>query len=103
MVAENAPSASYVFKGEAPLECATVSLSHIFDEPFKGTCHGVTTLFETDNSVNIRIRGYYRNAEVDMTATFPSVQRNKVYTLNVINAGIRGCLITKVKLGLSDF
>ncbi|MEE0979311.1 MAG: hypothetical protein UH625_07900, partial [Muribaculaceae bacterium] len=89
VVAENAPSASYVFKADAPLECPAVTLSHTFDEPFKGTCHGVTTLFETDNSVDIRIRGYYRNAEVDMTATLPSVQRNKVYTLNVVNAGTK--------------
>lgn len=89
VVAENAPSASYVFKGESALDCATVRLAHTFDEPFKGTCRGVTTLFETEHSVNIRIRGYYENAEVDMTATLPSVQRNKVYTLNVVNAGTK--------------
>lgn len=89
VVAENAPSASYVFKGESVLDCSTVRLAHVFDEPFKGTCRGVTTLFETEHSVNIRIRGYYGNAEVDMTATIPSVQRNKVYTLNVVNAGTK--------------
>lgn len=89
VVAENAPSESYVFKGESVLECSTVRLAHIFDEPFRGTCRGVTTLFETDHSVDIRIRGHYEGAEIDMTATLPSVQRNKVYTLNVVNAGTK--------------
>lgn len=89
VVAENAPAATYVFKGESVLECGTVRLAHVFNEPFRGTCRGVTTLFETDHSVNIRIRGYYENAEVDITATLPSVQRNKVYTLNVVNAGTK--------------
>ena len=31
VVAENAPSASYVFKADAPLECPAVTLSHTFD------------------------------------------------------------------------
>ncbi len=89
VVVENAPQSTFVFKGDSILECPSVRLVHVFDEPFKGTCHGVTTVFESSHSVNIRIRGYYNNAEVDMTATLPSVQRNKVYTLNVVNAGTK--------------
>lgn len=87
VIVENAPTKSYVFDMGESIECPSVRLSHTFAEPLSGKAEGVFTIFESSQPVNVRIRGLYGNTPMDMTATLPTVQRNKVYTLQVVNAG----------------
>lgn len=87
IIIENTPSATFVFPGENVAECPTVSFSHHFDTPFKGVEKGLFTLFESAKPVNVRIRGSYGEIPMDMTTSLPRVERNKVYTLQVVNAG----------------
>ncbi len=87
VVVDNAPSATYVFPcGEMP-ECDGIRFSHTFATPFKGTCEGVFTIFESDQPVEVRIRGYYGDIPMDVATTLPGIERNHVYTLQVLNTG----------------
>ena len=97
IIVENAPKASYVFAGESPVECQTVSFSHLFENPFKGRSEGLFSIFESSKPVSVRIRGYYGNTPMDMTATLSKVERNKIYTLQVVNVGSKVEATFKVK------
>lgn len=89
IIVENAPSESYVFAGENALNGTPVKLTHSFSTPFQGVEQGVFTIFESDNPVTVRIRGLYGDKPMDMTTTLPRVERNRVYTLQVVNAGAK--------------
>lgn len=87
IIVDKVPSATYVFPcGEMP-ECSTMRMSHTFQTPFQGTCEGVTTVFGSENPVEVRIRGYYGDIPMDVSTTLPRVERNHVYTLQVLNVG----------------
>lgn len=89
VIVENAPSESYVFLRESALESTPVRLTHSFSEPFRGVEQGVFTIFESDNPVSVRIRGFYGDKPMDMTTSLPCVERNRVYTLQVVNIGAK--------------
>jgi len=89
VIVENAPSESYVFPGGNALKSAPVKLSHSFSEPFQGVKQGVFTIFESDSPVSVRIRGLYGDKPMDMTTSLPRVERNRVYTLQVVNIGAK--------------
>jgi hypothetical protein len=87
VVIENAPSATYVFPtGNVP-EAATMRLSQHFDAPFEGVREGLFTIFESAGPVSVRIRGNADGVPLDMTATLSRVERNRIYTLNVVSTG----------------
>lgn len=85
ILVEDAPAATYVFPcGDMPCD-ATVSYSRTFAEPFTGTETGMFTLFESSRPVHVRIMGDYGDSPLNIRTTLPSVERNKVYTLQLVN------------------
>lgn len=84
---ENAPEKTFVFKGEKAFEGNTVGLGRTFTEPFQGREEGIFTVFESQKPISVRIRGTYGDIPMDMTTELPSIERNKVYTLQVVNVG----------------
>lgn len=86
IIVEDAPASTYVFAGDdTPGDDATVSYSHEFAEPFYGTETGVFTLFESKKPVHVRIIGDFGDSPLNIRTVLPSVERNKVYTLQMVN------------------
>lgn len=94
---EDAPSATYVFPNDKFAESKTISFSRKFDQPFKGTKENLFNIFESDKPISVRIRGTYGDIPMDMTTSLPKVERNKVYTLQVVNVGSKVETTFKVK------
>ncbi len=86
-IVEDAPVAAYVFGRDANPDDRVYSVSRKFDEPFTGTGNGMFTIFESTRPVHVRIRGSYDGIPMDMSAALPTVSRNKIYTLKVVNVG----------------
>ncbi len=85
IVVENAPASTYVFAQDAMAESATVSFSREFSESFQGEEPGMFYLFESAKPVNIRIMGEYGDSPLNILTTLPGVERNKIYTLQIVN------------------
>lgn len=86
VIIENAPAASFVFESDSTVECGTVSYSREFAVPFYGAEEGLFMLFESQNPVDVRIIGEYRDSPLNIRTTLPVVERNKAYTLQMVNA-----------------
>lgn len=87
IVVEDAPASTYVFdRAGMPGESA-VTYRRKFDEPFTGTENGMFTIFGSDRPVHVRIIGDYGDSPLNIRTTLPSVERNKIYTLQMVNAG----------------
>ena len=85
LIVTDAPASTFVFPQDSILECSTVSLTREFDEPFFGQESGVFSLFESNHPVNVRILGEYADSPLNIVATLPTVERNKIYTLQITN------------------
>ncbi len=85
VIVEDAPASSFVFPCGAMPDEATVTFSREFDEPFQGVENGMFMIFESSRPVNVRVLGEYGDTPVNILTTLPSVERNKVYTLQITN------------------
>lgn len=85
VIVEDAKGASYIFECDGVPESQTVTYSHKFTEAFHGTNSGLFNLFESEKPVHVRIMGMYKDSPLNILTTLPSVERNKVYTLQIVN------------------
>lgn len=85
VVVEDAPASTFVFACDSMPDEATVRYSHEFSEPFYGSEVALFTLFESNNPVHVRIIGDYGDTPINIRTTLPTVERNKVYTLQTVN------------------
>lgn len=85
LIVEDAPASTYVFANGNTPDDATVKYSHEFAEPFYGTESAVFTLFESSKPVHVRILGTYGDSPLNICTTIPTVERNKAYTLKMVN------------------
>lgn len=97
IVVEDAPATTFVFPQDTIAETGTVSYSREFAEPFYGTEKGMFTLFESGVPVHVRIIGRFGDSPLNLVTTLPSVERNKVYTLQMVraNATVEGAFTIK--------
>ncbi len=89
---DNAPSAAYVFATEkGVLDAPATVYTHEYTTAPDGIENGVFMLFESDKEVNITVHGTVDGVVIDVPATLPAVERNKVYTLRVYdkNASVK--------------
>ncbi len=85
VIVENAPASTFVFPCDSMPDDATVTFSREFNEPFQGVETGMFRIFESTRPVNVRVLGEYGDSPVNILTTLPSVDRNKVYTLQITN------------------
>ena len=88
---DDAPAATYVFAGEAPLETETTVYTHEYTEAPTGVEKGVFMIFESAKEVHVSVHGSVDGQAITVPAVIGSVERNKVYTLRVYdqNASIK--------------
>ena len=85
VVVMNAPASTFVFaNGSMPGE-ETVSYTKEFSEPFQGSETGMFTIFESPTPVEVRIIGEYKDSPLNVLTVLPTVERNKIYTLQIVN------------------
>lgn len=85
LIVEDGPSTSFIFPQENVAEGSTITFTHEFAEPFFGFKEGIFTLFESANPVHMRILGEYKDTPINIRTTLASTERNKVYTLQIVN------------------
>lgn len=85
IIVENAPASTFVFAQDSINESSTVSFTREFAELFQGVEAGVFYIYESDKPVNLRILGEYGDSPLNILTTLPSVERNKVYNLQIVN------------------
>lgn len=85
VVVVDAPAATYVFAQNETAGDKTVTYTKEFATPFQGSETGIFTLFESKRPVQVRIIGEYGDSPLNTVAVLPSVERNKVYTLQIVN------------------
>ncbi len=92
VIVENAPASTYIFPCGSMPDDATVSFSREFNEPFKGVETGLFQIFESTRPVNVRVLGEYGDTPINILTSIPSIERNKVYTLQItnINSNVSG-------------
>lgn len=97
ILVEDAPAKSFVFPCESMPDDATVTFSREFSEPFFGTETGMFQIFESTRPVNLRVIGEYGDTPINILTTIPTVERNKVYTLQItnINSNVAGAFTCK--------
>lgn len=97
VVVMNAPASAFVFaNGSIPSE-ETVSYTKEFTEPFQGTETGMFTIFESQNPVQVRIIGEYEDSPLNVLTVLPTVERNRIYTLQMVNmeSNVKGAFTVK--------
>lgn len=86
---DDAPSASYIFAGEAgKLAAPTTEYKHIFESAPAGLENGVFMLFESASEVHVTVHGMVDGVPVAVPAVLSSVERGKVYTLRVYDKDV---------------
>ncbi len=85
IIVENAPASTFVIPCDSMPDDANVTFSREFTEPFQGVETGLFQIFESTRPVNVRILGEYGDTPINILTTIPTVERNKVYTLQVTN------------------
>ncbi|MDE5848870.1 MAG: fibrobacter succinogenes major paralogous domain-containing protein [Muribaculaceae bacterium] len=85
VVVMNAPASTFVFaNGSMPSE-ETVSYTKEFTEPFQGTETGMFTIFESQRPVQVRVIGEYKDSPLNVLTVLPTVERNRIYSLQLVN------------------
>ena len=85
---EDAPEETLPFnEGGAVPSGKTVRYTRSFDPPVSGKTAGLFRIFESSRPVNISLKGSYDGVPVSLRMALPVIDRNKVYTLEVLNAG----------------
>lgn len=89
VVVMDAPAETYAFSaGETPSD-KSVTYSKVYDTPFQGFEEGLFYIFESDRPVHVRILGEYGDSPLNIEAILPSVERNRIYTLQTVNVNSR--------------
>lgn len=86
IVVENAPATTFIFPHDSIADNGTVSFSRQFSEPFYGEERGMFTIFESARPVNVRIIGSFDDSPLNLLTTIPTLERNKIYTLQMVKA-----------------
>lgn len=84
---ENAPAATYAFIDNEDATDHTISYSKTYSEPFNGIDEGVFHVFGSRKPVNITVRGSYDGVPVRLNVEIPAVERNRIYIVEILNAG----------------
>ena len=85
VIVEDAPASTFVIPCDSMPDDATVTFSREFAEPFQGVETGMFQIFESTRPVNVRVLGEYGDTPINILTTIPTVERNKVYTLQITN------------------
>lgn len=87
ILVEDAPAAIYPFReGETASE-ETVSYRKVFETGVGGKQESVFCLFESPRPVHVVLLGNYDDAPLRLKMELPTVERNKVYAVEVRNSG----------------
>lgn len=85
---EDAPEETLPFnEGSAVPSGKTVRYTKSFETPVSGKTADLFRVFESRSPVNISLKGTYDGVPVSLRMALPVIERNKVYTLEVLNAG----------------
>lgn len=97
VIVEDAPTSTFVIPRDSMPDDTTVTFSREFAEPFQGVETGMFQIFESTRPVNVRVLGEYGDTPVNILTTIPSVERNKIYTLQItnINSNVAGTFTYK--------
>ena len=87
IIVKDAPAETYPFIENASASDKTVSYLKKFDPAFGGEQQGIFRIFESKRPVNIILRGTYNEIPISLKMQLPSIERNKVYELSVLNVG----------------
>ncbi|MDE6010770.1 MAG: fibrobacter succinogenes major paralogous domain-containing protein [Muribaculaceae bacterium] len=90
IIVEDAPATSYIIPQEDAAEGSTISFTREFAQPFFGEEQGMFTLFESASPVHVRIIGEYKDSPLNILTTLPAAERNKLYTLQIVNINSSG-------------
>ena len=97
VIVMNAPASTFVFaNGSIPSE-ETISYTKEFTEPFQGTETGMFTIFESQNPVKVRIIGEYKDSPLNVVTELPTVERNRIYSLQMVNMESKAESVVTVK------
>ena len=84
---EDAPAETYLFIENTAASDKTVSYLKKFDPAFSGEQQGIFRIFESTRPVHIILRGTYDEIPIRLEMQLPSIERNKIYELSVLNVG----------------
>ena len=87
IIVKDAPAETYPFIENASASDKTVSYLKKFDPAFGGEQQGIFRIFESKRPINIILRGTYNEIPISLKMQLPSIERNKVYELSVLNVG----------------
>ena len=88
IVVDNAPSSALPFaEGTAYRAEEYKTYDHLFSSPVSGNLEELLYLYENSNPVDVTIYGTYNSTPIQVNMTIPSVSRNKIYVLRILNAG----------------
>ena len=87
IIVKDAPAETYPFIENASASDKTVSYLKKFDPAFGGEQQGIFRIFESKRPVNIILRGTYNEIPISLKMQLPSIERNKIYELSVLNVG----------------
>lgn len=85
VIVMNAPASTFVFANGSTPGKETISYTKEFSEPFQGTETGMFTIFESQSPVQVRIIGEYKDSPLNVLTVLPTVGRNKIYSLQMVN------------------
>lgn len=85
---EDAPEEILPFNEDADAPSGkTVGYTKSFDPPISGKKEDLFRVFGSHKPVHILLKGTYDGVPVSLRMALPAIERNKVYTLEVLNAG----------------
>lgn len=87
LTVENAPAATRIFVEKDPVSGKTVSYKKPYEPAFSGKDEAVFYLFESADPVTVTVHGSYDGIPVRIQVSIPEVERNKIYELEILNAG----------------
>lgn len=99
IIVKDAPAETYPFIENASASDKTVSYLKKFDPAFGGEQQGIFRIFESKRPVNIILRGTYNEIPISLKMQLPSIERNKVYELSILNVGATVEGIFEIKPG----
>lgn len=87
IVVEDAPLETYPFIEGHGTSGETVRYEKRLPEDFSGLGEELFRIFESTSPVHITCRGTYDGVPIRLQVEIPAVARNKIYTVDVLNAG----------------
>lgn len=83
----NVPAATCPFTAGGDAGGRTIEYRRSFQSPLSGRHEDLFRLYEKPSAVDVEVRGTYGDAPIFITASIPSVEAGKVYTLSLMNTG----------------